>query len=48
MEKRTLCARRLRAFAEHLRREERAETTFEKDLRDAEAFAVWQRCGAVT
>lgn len=48
MEKRTLCARRLRAFAEHLRREERAETTVEKYLRDAEAFAVWQRCGAVT
>lgn len=48
MEKRTLTARQAAAFAEYLRREERAEATVEKYLRDTNAFLAWQGGKAVT
>lgn len=48
MEKRTLTAGQMRAFAEYLRREERTRATVEKYLRDTKAFLVWQKDRAVT
>lgn len=48
MKQRTLTAGWALAFAEHLRREERAEATVEKYLRDTEAFMAWQSRKAVT
>lgn len=48
MEKRTLTAKQAVAFAEYLRREERAEATVEKYLRDTKAFLAWQGGKAVT
>lgn len=48
MEKRTLTAGQARAFAKHLRREERAEATVEKYVRDTEAFMAWQSHKGVT
>lgn len=48
MEERTLTAGQLRAFAEHLAREERAGATVEKYLRDVKTFAAWLGGEAVT
>ena len=48
MKDRRLTGIQLEAYAQFLRREERAAATVEKYLRDAGAFAAWLEGGAVT
>ena len=48
MEQRIITARQLRAFQQHLEREERSAATVEKYLREARRFSAWLDGGAVS
>ena len=48
MKGRTITAKTINEFKEHLVLEERSMTTIEKYIRDVKAFAVYTQGGAVT
>ena len=48
MKGRTITAKAINEFKEHLVLEERSMTTIEKYIRDVKAFAVYTQGGAVT
>ena len=48
MKGRTITAKAINEFKEHLVLEERSMTTIEKYIRDVKAFAVYAKGGAVT